>query len=70
MPRGRPRKIKRFDQSKAVRLTIRLDEETVAMFKTVAAMKRMKLEELGKEAINDLIKKYLPLLKEFRLKID
>ena len=67
MPRGRPRKIQTgSDDSKAVRLTFRLDEDTVAMFKTIAAIKRMKLEELGKEAVHDLIKKYISLLKNIQ----
>jgi tartrate dehydratase beta subunit/fumarate hydratase class I family protein len=71
MPRGRPRKTtSEFDESKAVRLTFRLDEDTVAMFKTIAAIKRMKLEELGKEAVHDLIKKYVPLLKNLQSQID
>lgn len=71
MPRGRPRKnTTEFDDSKAVRLTFRLDEDTVAMFKTIAAIKRMKLEELGKEAVHDLIKKYIPLLKKIQSTIE
>lgn len=71
MPRGRPRKNKTgVDESKAVRLTFRLDEDTGAMFKTIAAVKRMKLEELGKEAIDDVIKKNIPLLKRFQTSID
>ncbi len=71
MPRGRPRKTTtEFDETKAVRLTFRLDEDTAAMFKTIAAIKRMKLEELGKEAIHDIIKKNVPLLKNLQNQVD
>ncbi|MBW6515384.1 MAG: hypothetical protein K0B81_02050 [Candidatus Cloacimonetes bacterium] len=50
----------------ATRLTFRLDDDTVATFKTIAAIKRMKLEELGREAVYDLIKKHKPTLKNFQ----
>jgi predicted transcriptional regulator len=64
MPQGR-KKIEdpAHALSKATRLTFRLSDDTVAAFKTIAAIKRLKLEELGKEAIEDLIKKYKPTLK-------
>ncbi len=66
MPRGRPRKTTEgVDHKKAVCLTMRLDEDTAAMFKTIAAVKRMKLEDLGEEAIKDILKKYQNILKEF-----
>ncbi len=67
MPRGRPKKTTTgFDESKAVRLTFRLNEDTVAMFKTIAAIKKVKLEELGEEAIKDVIKKNAPLIKNIQ----
>ncbi len=70
MPRGRPRKTTEGpDPSKAVRLTFRLDEETAVMFKTIAAVKRMKLEELGVEAVKDILKKYQNTLTEFAGKL-
>ncbi len=59
-----------FDDSKATRLTFRLDEDTVATFKTIAAIKRMKLEELGREAIYDLIKKHQSTMKKFQSKFE
>ena len=52
--------------AEATRLTFRLDDDTVATFKTIAAIKRMKLEELGREAVYDLIKKHKPTLKDFQ----
>jgi hypothetical protein len=71
MAQGRKkRETKGMDDPKATRLTFRLDDETVATFKTIAAIKRMKLEELGKEAIYDLIKKHKPTLKNFQTMFD
>jgi hypothetical protein len=71
MARGRKKKeIQEFDESKASRLTFRLDDDTVATFKTIAAIKRMKLEELGREAIDDLIKKHQTTMKNFQKKFD
>ena len=52
------------DKMKATRLTFRLDEETVARFKVIAAHRRLKLEELGREAIIDVIKKHKQSLRE------
>ncbi len=67
MTQGRKKKEKvGLDTSKATRLTFRLDDDTVATFKTIAAIKRLKLEELGKEAILDLIKKHKATLKELQ----
>lgn len=67
MPRGRPRKTTEgLDPSKAVRLTIRLDEDTAAMFNTIAAIKRMKLEDLGLEAIKNVFQKYKNILTDFK----
>lgn len=57
---------KGLENSAATRLTFRLDDDTVATFKTIAAIKRMKLEELGREAVYDLIKKHKPTLKNFQ----
>ncbi len=67
MPAGRPRKttIEGHDPSRAERLTFRLNEDTVTMFKTIAAVKRMNLEELGEEAIKDILNKYKNALTEF-----
>ncbi len=59
-----------IDPSKATRLTFRLDDETVAMFKTVAAIKRMKLEELGKIAIEDMIRKEQSTIKNWQSNLD
>ncbi len=70
MTRGRKKKETDFDVSKATRLTFRLDEDTVATFKTIAAIKRMKLEELGREAIYDLIKKHQATMKKFQSKFE
>ena len=71
MPQGR-KKIEdpEHELSKATRLTFRLSDDTVATFKTIAAIKRMKLEELGEEAIKDLIKKYKPTLKNLSAMFD
>ena len=63
MPAGR-KKGPVDDLSKATRLTFRLDEDTVAKFKVIAAHRRLKLEELGREAIIDVIKKHKPTLKD------
>jgi predicted transcriptional regulator len=60
----------RAHHSELTRLTFRLSDDTVAAFKTIAAIKRMKLEELGEEAIYDLIKKHKPTLKNFQTMID
>ncbi len=68
MPRGRPRKNTAItDESKAVRLTFRLDEDTAALFKTIAAIRRITLEELGAEAIQDMIEKNISLLKKLQV---
>ncbi len=57
-------KKKKQHHSELVRLTFRLSDETVAMFKTIAAIKRMKLEELGEEAIEEAIKKHKKVIRE------
>ncbi len=54
----------------AVRLTIRLDEDTNAAFKTLAAIKRMRLEELGRIAILDLIKKEKGTIKKMKFELE
>ena len=69
MAQGR-KKTEKAHHSELTRLTFRLSDDTVAAFKTIAAIKRMKLEELGEEAIHDLIKKHKPTLKNFQAEID
>ncbi len=67
MAQGKKKKEKKVSEEvKATRLTFRLDDDTVATFKTIAAIKRLKLEELGREAVYDLIKKHKPTLKNFQ----
>lgn len=47
------------------RITFRVDVETAAKFKAIAVIKRMKLDELGRKAIEDMIKKEKTVLKDF-----
>lgn len=47
------------------RITFRVDVDTAAKFKAIAVIKRMKLDELGKIAIEDMIKKEKPIIKDF-----
>lgn len=58
MPRGRKKNETPVpDPTKAVRLTFRIDQDLVSHFKAVAALNNMKVEELGKVALDNLIKK-------------
>lgn len=49
------------------RITFRVDVDTAAKFKAIAVIKRMKLDELGKIAIEDMIKKEKDTVKDFVL---
>ncbi len=49
------------------RITFRVDVDTAAKFKAIAVIKRMKLDELGKVAIDDMIRKEKNTVKNFVL---
>jgi hypothetical protein len=55
---------KNSDPGKIARLTIRLDEKTASLFKIIAAIRRMKLEDLGIEAVNTIIEKHKQVLRD------
>lgn len=70
MPQGKKKQERDLlDPSTISRLTFRLDEDTVATFKTIAAIKRVKLEDLGREAIKDIIKKYKSTIQNYQVMI-
>ncbi len=51
---------------KAVRLTFRIDQDVVAEFKAIAALRKMKVEELGKQALLNIIKKEKQTVKNWQ----
>ena len=71
MPRGRKKNNDpEYLLSKAGRLTFSVDNETAKMFKALAAVTRSNMEELGEKAIQDLIKKYKPLVEKFKISLE